>query len=75
MVPAETHEEQSMTPSTNPAEVEIVDPDERFNYCVGRPWPQNLGNSDGKCIRTYAYGTEVHCGTLADANAFLRYVK
>jgi len=63
-----------MTPSTNPAEVTLINPDERFNYCVGRPWPHDLGNPDGKGIRTYAYGTQVHCGTLAEASAFLAYV-
>lgn len=63
-----------MKSSTTPGEVALINPDERFNYCVGRPWPEGLGNPDGKSIRTYAYGTEVHCGTLAEANAFLAYV-
>lgn len=63
-----------MTPSTNPAEVSLINPDERFNFCVGRPWPDGLGNPDGKGIRTYAYGTEVRCGTMAEADAFLAYV-
>lgn len=63
-----------MSPSTIPDEVALINPDERFNYCVGRPWPDGLGNPDGKGIRTYAYGTEVHCGTLAEASAFLAYV-
>jgi len=46
---------------------------ETFSFCVGRPWPKGLGNSDGTSISVYTYGTEVHHGTMVDAEAFRDY--
>ena len=45
-----------------------------FSFCVGRPWPRNWSNPDGTSICTYAYGTDVKHGTMADAEAFRQYV-
>jgi hypothetical protein len=50
---------------------------ETFTFCVGRPWPDELcigGNPGGTAIRTYAHGTQVKHGTMADAEAFRQYV-
>lgn len=42
----------------------------KFNYCVGRYW----NGKDGQ-VSVYAYGSEVHYGTMEDAIAFRDYVK
>jgi hypothetical protein len=41
-----------------------------FNYCIGSYWEGNSGS-----IGVYAYGSEVHYGTIEDATSFLEYVK
>ena len=41
---------------------------ENFNYCVGRPLPNS------NAISVYAYGTQVHSGTMAEAEEFRTYV-
>ena len=43
---------------------------EAFSFCVGRPWPYP---DNGIC--TYAYGSEVHHGTMEDAQRFRNYVE
>lgn len=46
----------------------MANPDEKFSFCIGRPWstdPTNL------CV--YAYGTQVHHGTRADAEEYKAY--
>lgn len=42
----------------------------RFSYCIGRPWPDL---EDGVCV--YSYHTEVHHGTMAEAEGFRKYAK
>ena len=44
--------------------------DKQFNYCIGRYWDNNDG-----AICVYAYGSQVHYGTLNDAIEFLNYVR
>lgn len=44
---------------------------EEFNYVVARLWYED--EPDNLCI--YAYGSEVHRGTIKDAQSFLDYVK
>lgn len=41
-----------------------------FNYCIGHYWK----GEDG-AISVYAYGKEVHYGSLSDATKFLEYVR
>ena len=43
---------------------------EEFNYCVGHYW-----DSDSEELSVYAYGSEVHFGTIDDAKKFLKYVQ
>jgi hypothetical protein len=43
---------------------------EKFNYCIGHYWKGDAGS-----IAVYAYGTEVHYGTMEDAENFLKYVQ
>lgn len=45
---------------------------EKFSYCVGTPWHPEDENSS---ICVYAYGSEVHHGTMEDAEGFKRYVE
>lgn len=45
---------------------------EEFSYCVGRPWDEN--KPDGS-ICVYAYGSQVHYGTMEDAEGFKKYVE
>ncbi len=47
---------------------------EKFSYCVGRPWPINENNPDGTHIAVFGYHTEVHHGTMKDAEQFRSYV-
>ena len=42
----------------------------KFNYAVGRYWEGESGS-----VGCYAYGSEVHYGTVTEANNFLNYVK
>lgn len=42
----------------------------KFNYAVGRYWEGDNGS-----VGCYAYGSEVHYGTMADARNFLAYVQ
>lgn len=44
--------------------------EEKFNYCVGRCWD----NSDGS-ICAYAYGSQIHCGSLKQAQEYLEFVR
>ncbi len=46
---------------------------EKFNYCVGRPWAKVFGG-DGTSVSVYAYGTQVHYGTMEEAEGFREYV-
>lgn len=43
-------------------------PQPKFNYAVGKYW-------EGGSVGCYAYGSEVHYGTVTEANNFLNYVK
>lgn len=47
-----------------------MEPDETFYYVIARPWDDRFPNN--LCI--YAYGTEVHKGTMQNANWLLKYV-
>ena len=42
----------------------------QFNYAIGSYW-----NGENGSVGCYAYGSEVHYGTMEDANKFLDYVK
>jgi protein subunit release factor A len=46
-------------------------PAKRFSYAIGHYW--NTKEKDS--IGTYAYHTEVHSGTMEEAENFLKYVK
>jgi hypothetical protein len=49
---------------------------EKFSFCVGRPWPKHLcsePSEDNICV--YAYGSQVHYGSMDDAQAMLSYVE
>jgi hypothetical protein len=41
-----------------------------FNYGVGSYWEGDSGS-----VGLYAYGSEIHHGTMAEANDFLEYVR
>ena len=47
-----------------------MEPDELFHYVIARPWddanPENLS--------IYAYGSQVHQGTMKNAKSLLKYV-
>lgn len=43
---------------------------QQFNYAVGSYW-----NGESGAVGCYAYGSEVHHGTMKDAQDFLEYVK
>lgn len=47
---------------------------ETFSFCVGRPWPKSPTNPERTSICVYAYGAQVHHGTMQDAEAFRIYV-
>lgn len=55
---------------------EKVDPEQaEFSYCVGRPWPTSKAarpSTNNICV--YSYGTQVHCGTMADAETLRKHV-
>ena len=42
----------------------------KFNYAVGFYW-----EGDGGSVGCYAYHSEVHYGTMEEANNFLEYVR
>ena len=42
----------------------------KFNYAVGFYWEGDSGS-----VGCYAYHSEVHYGTMEDANNFLEYVR
>lgn len=42
----------------------------KFNFGVGCYWEGESGS-----VGLYAYGSEIHHGTMKDANNFLKYVK
>jgi len=42
----------------------------KFNYAVGQYWEGDSGS-----VGCYAYGSEVHYGTLEEAQNFLAYVQ
>ena len=42
----------------------------KFNYAVGHYWEGDSGS-----VGCYAYHSEVHYGTMEDANNFLEYVR
>jgi hypothetical protein len=42
----------------------------QFNYAVGHYWEGDSGS-----VGCYAYGSEVHYGTLEEAQNFLAYVQ
>jgi len=42
----------------------------QFNYAVGHYWDGNNGS-----VGVYAYHSEVHYGTMEDAQNFLEYVR
>lgn len=56
-----------------PDELSVSEP-ETFSFCVGRPWPKNHLNPEGTNISVYAYGSEVHHGTILEAEGFRDYV-
>lgn len=41
-----------------------------FNYGVGSYW-----NGESGSVGLYAYGSEIHHGTMEEANDFLKYVQ
>lgn len=45
-------------------------PAKRFTYAVGHYWDKSK-----ESVGCYAYGNEVHSGTMEEANNFLSYVK
>ena len=48
---------------------------EILDYCIGRPFPASQvlpGHEGALCI--YAYGTQVHSGTIEEARKLLEYV-
>jgi hypothetical protein len=45
-------------------------PKKRFAYAVGHYW-----DKDKDSVGCYAYGSEVHSGTMEEAENFLKYVK
>ncbi len=50
---------------------------EAFDYCVGAPWaetdPELYADGDHG-VSVYAYGTQVHHGTMKEARNFRAYV-
>lgn len=52
----------------------MFDEQETFSFCVGRPWPKSPSNPDQTSINVYAYGTQVHHGTMKYAESFRDYV-
>lgn len=45
--------------------------DKQFSYCVGRPWhPEDVDSS----ICVYAYGSQVHHGSMANAEDLREFV-
>jgi hypothetical protein len=42
----------------------------KFNYAIGSYWEGESGS-----VGCYAYGSEVHYGTMEDAQNFLAYVQ
>jgi len=51
----------------------VLEP-ETFNFCVGRPWPKNPKNPSDTALNIYAYGSQIHHGTMANAEKFRDYV-
>ena len=45
-------------------------PKKKFSYTVGHYWTKEKDS-----VGCYAYGNEVHSGTMEDAENFLKYVK
>lgn len=41
-----------------------------INFVIAAPWPDGKGTL---CV--YAWGNEIHCGTIETANAMLAHVK
>ena len=63
---------QIRTSKSEPKEFSL--PDE-FSFCVGRPWPaEGTHRLSPDNISVYAHGSQVHCGTMQDAEAFRDYV-
>lgn len=51
-------------------------PEETFSYCIGRPWPQDShANPNGTAICIYPRGTQVHHGTMQEAEALRTLVE
>jgi hypothetical protein len=57
------------------AKDEVEDAQEKFSFCIGRPWPAHKTSQHSPDnISVYAYGKEVHYGTMAEAEIFRGYV-
>ena len=48
----------------------IVESSKKFLFCIAKPWKKE--EPDNLCI--YAYGTQVHYGTMENAEGLLEYV-
>jgi len=47
---------------------------EQFSFCVGHPWSDEYPHEDDTNISVYAFGTQVHHGTMKDALRIREYV-
>lgn len=56
------------------AKTETATESETFSFCVGRPWEKSWSNPHSTSISTYAHGSVVQHGMMADAEAYRQYV-
>lgn len=47
---------------------------ETFLYCIARPWEKTKPITDVGNMCIYTYGSQVHQGTMLNANSLLEYV-
>ncbi len=48
--------------------------EESFSFCVGRPRKDGVGNPIEASVSVYAYGSQVHYGSMEKAESFREYV-
>lgn len=50
----------------------MAEKEEKFSYCIGKPWHPEDPNST---ISTYSYGATVFSGTMEDAEGMRKFIE